>query len=158
MISSAQSEYRSLHLRGPVRSHSPARKAVKLVLQRLPIANPQIGIELVDENRVTVFVILNSVIVDDACSMQVRRITVDNPDLDIRQGAPRKSLRVVVVLVERDIDFLREMVNNRLVSVYISITTLDAELARKLELPAAACKPCGCWPKPESRHRCWLHR
>lgn len=41
-------------------------------------------------------------------------------------------------LVERDIDILREMADDQLVSVYVSITTLDAELARKLEPRAAA--------------------
>ena len=41
-------------------------------------------------------------------------------------------------LVERDIDILSEMADDRLVSVYVSVTTLDAELARKLEPRAAA--------------------
>ena len=41
-------------------------------------------------------------------------------------------------LVERDIDILREMAQARLVSVNISLTTLDAELARRLEPRAAA--------------------
>ncbi len=41
-------------------------------------------------------------------------------------------------LVERDIDILREMATQQLVSVYFSVTTLDAELARKLEPRAAA--------------------
>lgn len=41
-------------------------------------------------------------------------------------------------MVERDIDILREMATDRLVSVYLSITTLDAELARKMEPRAAA--------------------
>jgi DNA repair photolyase len=40
-------------------------------------------------------------------------------------------------LVERDVDILREMAQDRLVSVAISITTLEAELARKLEPRAA---------------------
>ncbi|MDH3760767.1 MAG: PA0069 family radical SAM protein [Gammaproteobacteria bacterium] len=41
-------------------------------------------------------------------------------------------------LIERDIDILREMAKDQLVSVYVSITTLEAELARKLEPRAAA--------------------
>ena len=41
-------------------------------------------------------------------------------------------------MVERDIDILREMASERLVSVNISVTTLEGELARKLEPRAAA--------------------
>ena len=41
-------------------------------------------------------------------------------------------------LVERDIDILAEMAQRQLVSVNISVTTLDGELARKLEPRAAA--------------------
>ena len=41
-------------------------------------------------------------------------------------------------MIERDIDILREMAEDDLVSVYVSITTLEAELARKLEPRAAA--------------------
>jgi DNA repair photolyase len=41
-------------------------------------------------------------------------------------------------LVERDIDLLMEMASKELVQVFISITTLDHELARKLEPRAAA--------------------
>jgi DNA repair photolyase len=41
-------------------------------------------------------------------------------------------------LVERDIDLLAEMARKDLVQVFISITTLDKELARKLEPRAAA--------------------
>jgi DNA repair photolyase len=41
-------------------------------------------------------------------------------------------------LVERDIDILSEMAQDQLVSVNISVTTLDAALARKLEPRAAA--------------------
>jgi DNA repair photolyase len=40
--------------------------------------------------------------------------------------------------VERDIDLLADMAQARRVGVYITITTLDAELARKLEPRAAA--------------------
>jgi DNA repair photolyase len=40
--------------------------------------------------------------------------------------------------VERDLDLIVPMAGNRLVAVYVSVTTLDAELARKLEPRAAA--------------------
>ncbi|MFT4192940.1 MAG: PA0069 family radical SAM protein [Comamonas sp.] len=41
-------------------------------------------------------------------------------------------------LVERDIDLLAAMARRRLVRVYVTITTLDAELARRLEPRAAS--------------------
>jgi len=41
-------------------------------------------------------------------------------------------------LVERDIDILAEMASERLVSVYLSVTTLDPGMARRLEPRAAA--------------------
>ncbi len=41
-------------------------------------------------------------------------------------------------LVERDIDILGDMARDNLVSVYVSLTTLEAELARRLEPRAAA--------------------
>jgi DNA repair photolyase len=41
-------------------------------------------------------------------------------------------------LVERDIDILAEMAQDRLVSVHVSVTTLEPELARRLEPRAAA--------------------
>ena len=40
--------------------------------------------------------------------------------------------------VERDLDLLAPLAINKLVAVYVTITTLDAELARKLEPRAAA--------------------
>lgn len=40
--------------------------------------------------------------------------------------------------VERDIDLIAEAAKNKLAAVYVTITTLDAELARKLEPRAAA--------------------
>jgi len=39
--------------------------------------------------------------------------------------------------VERDLDLLASLATNKLVAVYVTITTLDAELARTLELRAA---------------------
>ena len=52
----------------------------------------------------------------------------------------RHPLAIVTksALVERDIDILREMATDDLVSVNISVTTLDGELARRLEPRAAA--------------------
>ena len=41
-------------------------------------------------------------------------------------------------LVERDLDLIAPMAERSLAAVYVSITTLDAELARKLEPRAAA--------------------
>ena len=41
-------------------------------------------------------------------------------------------------LIERDIDLIAPMAEQRLAAVYVSITTLDGELARKLEPRAAA--------------------
>ena len=41
-------------------------------------------------------------------------------------------------MIERDIDILSEMADDNLVSTYISMTTLDGELARKMEPRAAA--------------------
>ena len=41
-------------------------------------------------------------------------------------------------LVERDIDLLAQLASDNLVQVFISVTTLDAELARKLEPRAAS--------------------
>jgi len=41
-------------------------------------------------------------------------------------------------LVERDLDILAEMAGQRLAQVYVSVTTLDAELARRLEPRASA--------------------
>ena len=52
----------------------------------------------------------------------------------------RHPLSIVTksALVERDLDLLAQMARNCLVQVYISVTTLDAELARKLEPRAAS--------------------
>ena len=52
----------------------------------------------------------------------------------------RHPLTIVTksALIERDIDLLAQLARDDLVQVYISVTTLDAELARKLEPRAAA--------------------
>ena len=52
----------------------------------------------------------------------------------------RHPLSIVTksALIERDIDLLAQMARNDLVQVFISVTTLDAELARKLEPRASS--------------------
>jgi DNA repair photolyase len=52
----------------------------------------------------------------------------------------RHPLSIVTksALVERDIDLLSQLARENLVQVFISVTTLDAELARKLEPRAAS--------------------
>jgi DNA repair photolyase len=52
----------------------------------------------------------------------------------------RHPLTIVTknALIERDIDLLKQLAEKRLVSVYISITSLDAEMSRTLEPRASA--------------------
>ncbi len=52
----------------------------------------------------------------------------------------RHPLSIVTksALVERDLDLLAQLAQDNLVQVYISVTTLDAELARKLEPRASS--------------------
>jgi DNA repair photolyase len=66
--------------------------------------------------------------------------------LDCRHpvGIVTKSGRIA-----QDIDLLAELARHRLVSVFLSITTLDRDMARALEPRAAA---------PASRWGCWWHR
>jgi DNA repair photolyase len=75
----------------------------------------------------------------DAYQPIERKLEITRSVLQVLQRF-RHPLAIVTksALVERDIDILREMVSERLVSVNISVTTLDAELARKLEPRAAA--------------------
>jgi len=75
----------------------------------------------------------------DAYQPVERKLGITRAVLEVLQRF-RHPVSIVTksALVERDIDILREMAAERLVSVYISITTLDAELARKLEPRAAA--------------------
>lgn len=49
------------------------------------------------------------------------------------EAAQAVSIVTKNALITRDMDVLTEMARRRLVNVYISVTTLDAELARKLE-------------------------
>jgi DNA repair photolyase len=75
----------------------------------------------------------------DAYQPIERKLEITRSVLQVLQRF-RHPLAVVTksALVERDIDILHEMASDRLVSVNISVTTLDAELARKLEPRAAA--------------------
>ena len=75
----------------------------------------------------------------DAYQPVERRLGITRSLLEVLQ-AYRHPLAIVTksALVERDIDILGEMAADDLVSVNISVTTLDAALARKLEPRAAA--------------------
>ena len=75
----------------------------------------------------------------DAYQPVERRLEITRSLLEVLQRF-RHPLAIVTksALVERDLDILREMAQDRLVSVNISLTTLDGELARRLEPRAAA--------------------
>ena len=75
----------------------------------------------------------------DAYQPVERRLGITRSVLEVLQRF-RHPLAIVTksALVERDLDILREMASDHLVSVHISVTTLDGALARKLEPRAAA--------------------
>ncbi len=75
----------------------------------------------------------------DAYQPVERKLEITRSLLDLLRRY-RHPVAIVTksALVERDIDILREMAADRLVSVNVSVTTLDAELARKMEPRAAA--------------------
>ena len=75
----------------------------------------------------------------DAYQPVERKLGITRSVLEVLQSF-RHPLAIVTKssLVERDIDILADMARQRLVSVNISVTTLDAELARKLEPRAVA--------------------
>ena len=75
----------------------------------------------------------------DAYQPLERRLGITRSVLEVLQRF-RHPLAIVTksALVERDIDILREMAADHLVSVHLSVTTLDGELARRLEPRAAA--------------------
>lgn len=75
----------------------------------------------------------------DAYQPVERKLQITRQVLEVLQQF-RHPVAIITksALVERDIDILREMARDRLVSVNISVTTLDAELARSLEPRAAA--------------------
>lgn len=75
----------------------------------------------------------------DAYQPVERKLEITRSVLEVLQGF-RHPVSIITksALVERDIDILREMAGDQLVSVYLSITTLDAGLARNMEPRAAA--------------------
>jgi DNA repair photolyase len=75
----------------------------------------------------------------DAYQPAERKLQITRSLLGVlHQFAHPVSIITKSALIERDIDILRALAEQQLVSVYISVTTLEAELARKLEPRAAA--------------------
>jgi DNA repair photolyase len=75
----------------------------------------------------------------DAYQPVERKLEITRSLLEVLQRfAHPVSIITKSALVERDIDILRALAQQQLVSVYLSVTTLDAALARKLEPRAAA--------------------
>ncbi len=82
---------------------------------------------------------LNIGSVTDAYQPVERRLRITRSVLEVlAQARHPYSIITKSSLVERDIDLIAPMSAQRLAAVYVSITTLDAELARKLEPRAAA--------------------
>ncbi len=75
----------------------------------------------------------------DAYQPVERRLRITRSVIEVLCEANHPfSLVTKSALVERDIDLIAPMAERGLVAVYVSITTLDPELARKLEPRAAA--------------------
>ncbi len=75
----------------------------------------------------------------DAYQPAERRLRITRSVLEVLAEANHPfSLITKSSLVERDLDLIAPMAEKGLAAVYVSITTLDAELARKLEPRAAA--------------------
>ena len=75
----------------------------------------------------------------DAYQPAERRLAITRSVIEVLAEARHPfSLITKSSLVERDLDLIAPMAKRRLAAVYVSITTLDAELARKLEPRAAA--------------------
>ena len=82
---------------------------------------------------------LNIGSVTDAYQPVERRLRITRSLLEVlAQARHPYSVITKSSLVERDIDLIAPMAAQRMAAVYVSITTLDAELARKLEPRAAA--------------------
>ena len=82
---------------------------------------------------------LNIGSVTDAYQPAERRLRITRSVLEVlAQARHPYSIITKSSLVERDIDLITPMAAQRMAAVYVSITTLDAELARKLEPRAAA--------------------
>ncbi len=75
----------------------------------------------------------------DAYQPIERRLEITRSVLEVMRRY-RHPVTIITksALIERDLDMLRDLAADRLVSVYLSVTTLDGELARKLEPRAAA--------------------
>ena len=82
---------------------------------------------------------LNIGSVTDAYQPVERRLRITRSVLEVLAQA-RHPYAIITKssLVERDIDLIGPMAAQRMAAVYVSITTLDPELARKLEPRAAA--------------------
>jgi DNA repair photolyase len=75
----------------------------------------------------------------DAYQPAERRLGITRSVIEVLAEANHPfSLITKSSLVERDLDLIAPMARERLAAVYVSITTLNAELARKLEPRAAA--------------------
>jgi DNA repair photolyase len=82
---------------------------------------------------------LNIGSVTDAYQPVERRLRITRSVLEVlAQARHPYSIITKSSLVERDIDLIGPMAAQGMAAVYVSITTLDAELARKLEPRAAA--------------------
>ena len=75
----------------------------------------------------------------DAYQPADKKLAISREILEVLQKF-RHPVSIITksALIERDVDILSEMARDDLVSVHISMTTLDKELARKLEPRAAA--------------------
>lgn len=82
---------------------------------------------------------LNIGSVTDAYQPAERRLRITRSVIEVLAEA-RHPFSIITKsgLVERDIDLIAPMSAQRMAAVYVSITTLDAELARKLEPRAAS--------------------
>ena len=75
----------------------------------------------------------------DAYQPAERRLGITRSVIEVLSEANHPfSLVTKSSLVERDLDLIAPMAERRLAAVYVSITTLDADLARRLEPRAAA--------------------
>ncbi len=82
---------------------------------------------------------LNIGSVTDAYQPVERRLRITRSVLEVlAQARHAYSIITKSSLIERDIDLIGPMAAQGMAAVYVSITTLDAELARKLEPRAAA--------------------
>ncbi len=82
---------------------------------------------------------LNIGSVTDAYQPAERRLRITRSVIEVLSDTQHPfSIITKSSLVERDIDLIAPMAAQKLAAVYVSITTLDSELARKLEPRAAA--------------------